>query len=74
MVRILFLKKFQHAHYNCCNLKLIISYSIQAKDKLFLSTLNPSLDQIVHAQLYSIFLFFSIIITQLLPKSLKSEL
>ena len=28
MLGILFLKIFQHAHHNCCNLKLVISYSI----------------------------------------------
>ena len=46
---------------------------LYAKDK-FLHLLKSQLAQKVHAQLYSIFLFCSKIVTQLLSASLKSEL
>ena len=65
-------KKIRRAYHTSCNWKLIISYFIQAKDKV-LYQLNPNwLERYIPN--YTLFLFCSTITTQLPSTSLKSEL
>ena len=73
MVTILVFKKFRRAHHNGCNLKLAISYSIL--HSTLISTPAETLTGLKSTCPTVLYISFcSIIITQLLYASLKSEL
>ena len=73
MVTILVFKKFRRAHHNGCNLKLAISYSIL--HSTLISTPAETLAGLKSTCPTVLYISFcSIIITQLLYASLKSEL
>ena len=67
------LKKVSTCSSYQLQLEAYYSLQLEAKDKV-LYLLKPQLAQKGHAQFYSVFLFCSIIITQLLSTGLKNEL